>query len=164
MGVTRGWSVGIRNSEEHKGGGRTGAWETGNREQFPRAEPLFPMASTGTTGQGSRGMQYGGGQGGGQGVGAARPSHRGAPPGIYHFSIPVRPIRADISIDHLERLASYYGLYGARKCSGLLLWPPLIVIDFSPFLKRIGVVFPLLVGAFSFPLRSVVYSRHLEGP
>lgn len=79
------------------------------------------MASTGPSGaQGGRGMQYGGAQGGAPGVGAARPSHRGAAPGIYNFSIPVRPIRADISIDHLERLSSYYGLYGA--CKALVLW------------------------------------------
>lgn len=68
-------------------------------------------------------------------VGVARPSHRSAPPGIYYFSIPVRPIRADISIEHLERLASYYGLYGSRESSAVSRIHPSFLLQSGPSLK-----------------------------
>lgn len=64
------------------------------------------------------------------GRGRGEGGRRGRPgaPGVYHFNLPVKPIRADISIEHLEKLAAYYGLYGA-----LLLAPGVAVLLLTLF-------------------------------
>ena len=43
------------------------------------------------------------------------------PAGVYYFTVNVRPLRGEVSVEHLERLSLYNAVYGACEYRG---WHP----------------------------------------